>query len=232
MNISDFRSHCLNTKELYFGAAYLVFDAVFLAPILQALNLLLPTPLPQSMVNFLFFSVNFGAVVLILRRYLCEQLKLLPDVIGKMLGVAAVGLFAYWAMNFVLVQLLLEIDPGFFSVNDVNIQSLVAEDYALMFIGTVILVPVAEESLFRGLLFRGFYDRSPVCAWLLSVLLFAGVHVMNYLGAYPASTIFLCFLQYIPAGICLAGAYRVSGSIFCPILIHATVNFLGVMALR
>ena len=232
MNISDFRSHCLNSKELYFGAAYLLFDAIFLAPILQALNLLLPTPLPQSMVNFLFFSINFGAVLLIFRKYLSAQLKLLPDVMGKVLGVAAVGLFAYWAMNFVLVQVLLEIDPGFFSINDVTVQSLVAEDYSLMFIGTVILVPIAEESLFRGLLFRGLHDRSPFLAWLLSILLFAGVHVMNYLGAYPASTIFLCFLQYIPAGVCLAGAYRVSGSIFCPILIHATVNFLGVMALR
>ena len=232
MNTSDFRSHCLNTKELYLGAAYLVFDTVLLALILQYLNILLPSPLPQSMVNFLFFSINFGAVVLIFRKYLSGQLKLLPDVIGKVLGVAAVGLFAYWAMNFLLVQVLFAIDPSFFSINDVTVQSLVAENYGLMFIGTVILVPVAEEILFRGLLFRGLYDRSPVLAWLLSVLLFAGVHVMNYLGVYSASTIFLCFVQYLPAGICLAGAYRLSGSIFCPILIHAAVNFLGVMALR
>ena len=232
MSISDFRSHCLNSKELRWGAVYLLFDVVFLAFILQYLNLLLPTPLPQSMVNFLFFSINFGAVVLIFRKYLSAQLKLLPDVIGKVLGVAAVGLFVYWTMNFLLVQVLLAIDPGFFSINDVTVQSLVAEDYALMFIGTVILVPITEECLFRGLLFRGFYDRSPVLAWLLFIMLFSAVHVMNYLGIYPARTIFLCFLQYLPAGICLAGAYRISGSIFCPILIHAAVNFLGVMALR
>ena len=232
MNTSDFRSHSLTSKELYIGLAYLLFDVVFLATILQVLNLLLPMPLPQSMVNFIFFSINFGAVVWIFRKYLKKQLKLLPDVIGKVLGVATIGLFAYWAMNFLLVQVLLAIDPGFFSVNDVNIQSLLAEDYALMFIGTVFLVPFGEEFLFRGLLFRGFYDRSPVLAWLVSILLFAGVHVMSYIGTYPIDTIFLCFLQYLPAGICLAGAYRISGSIFCPILIHAAVNFLGVMALR
>ena len=232
MNTSDFRSHSLTPKELYIGGAYLLFDSLFLATIVQALNLLLPMPLPQSMVNFIFFFINFGAVVWIFRNYLKKQLKLLPDVIGKVFGVAAVGLFAYWAMNFLLVQMLLAIDPGFFSINDVNIQSLVAENYGLMLIGTVFLVPFGEEFLFRGLLFRGLYDRSPILAWLLSVLLFAGVHVMSYIGTYPIDTIFLCFLQYLPAGICLAGAYRISGSIFCPILIHAAVNLLGVMALR
>lgn len=232
MSMSDFRSHSLNAKELYLGVAYLLFEAVFFAPILQFLNLLLPTPLPQSVVNFLFFSINFGAVVLIFRKYLKSQLQLLPDVISKVLGIAAIGLLVYWTMNFLLVQILLAIDPDHFSINDVTIQSLVAEDYALMLVGTVVFVPIAEETLFRGLLFRGLYDHSPVLAWLLSILLFSGVHVMNYIGAYPIDTILLCFLQYLPAGVCLAGAYRISGSIFCPILIHAAVNLLGVMALR
>ena len=230
--MSDFRSHSLNTKELYLGAAYLLFESVFFAPILQYLNLLLPTPLPQSVVNFLFFSINFGAVVLIFRKYLKGQLQLLADVMGKVLGVAAIGFFVYWTMNFLLVQILLTINPDHFSINDVTIQSLVAEDYALMLIGTVVFVPIAEETLFRGLLFRGLYDRSPVLAWLVSILLFCAVHVMNYIGVYPIDTILLCFLQYLPAGICLAGAYRFSGSILCPILIHAAVNLIGVMAMR
>ena len=230
--MTDFHSHSLNQKELYFGAVYLLFEAVLFPPVLQYINLLLPTPLPQSVVNFLFFFINFGAVALIFRKYLKTQVRQLPDVLGKVLGVAIIGFFVYWTMNFLLAQILLAIDPHHFSINDVTIQSLVAEDYALMCIGTVIFVPIAEETLFRGLLFRGLYDRSPVLAWALSVLLFCGVHVLNYIGFYPIGTIFLCFLQYLPAGVCLAGAYRLSGSLFCPILIHAAVNLLGVMAMR
>ena len=112
MNTSDFRSHSLTRKELHIGMAYLLFDVVFLATILQVLNLLLPMPLPQSMVNFVFFSINFGAVVWIFSKYLKKQLELLPDVIGKVLGVAAIGLFAYWIMNFLLVQVLLAIEES------------------------------------------------------------------------------------------------------------------------
>ena len=101
-----------------------------------------------------------------------------------------------------------------------------------MFLGSVILVPITEECLFRGLVFRGVYDRSPILAWVLSIVLFSSVHIISYLGTYPAETILLCFVQYIPAGVCLAGAYRLSGSLLSPILIHALVNLLGMMALR
>ena len=68
--------------------------------------------------------------------------------------------------------------------------------------------------------------------WVLSVALFSSVHIINYIGAYPFDTILLCFVQYIPAGLCLAGAYRLSGSLLSPILIHALVNLVGMLALR
>ena len=54
---------------------------------------------------------------------------------------------------------------------------------------------------------------------------------MNYAGA-DTLTLALCFVQYLPAGICLAASYRLSGSILTPILIHAGINTLGILALR
>lgn len=232
MNSSDFNSHPLTRKEKILGALWLLFETIFFAALLQGLNSLLKTPLPQTEINFIFFAVNFTAVAIIFRRYLLGQLRLLPNVAGKVLFVALPGFVAYWLLNFLLAQALFALDPGFTSVNDVTIQTLVAEDYALMFLGTVILVPIAEECLFRGLVFRGVYDCSPVLAWVLSVVLFSAVHITGYIGAYPFKTILLCFVQYIPAGICLAGAYRISGSILSPILIHAMVNLVGMISLR
>ena len=93
-------------------------------------------------------------------------------------------------------------------------------------------MPVAEECLFRGIVFRGIYDRSHILAWIVSAGLFALVHVIGYFGSAAPLTLLLCFLQYIPAGICLAASYRLSGSILSPILIHAAVNFVGMMILR
>lgn len=222
----------MTRQEKAFGTLWLLFETLFFATLLQTLNSLLPTPLPQSEVNFVFFSVNFIAVIFIFRRYLWGQVQLLPEVLWKVLYTAIPGLVIYWAVNFLLVQVLFTWDPNFTSVNDITIQKLVAEDYALMFLGSVIFVPITEECLFRGLVFRGLYDRSPILGWVLSVVLFSAVHIIGYIGAYPFQTIFLCFAQYIPAGVCLAGAYCLSGSLLSPILIHALVNLIGMLALR
>lgn len=232
MRNEDFARHPLHRQEKRFGTAWLLFEALFFSTLLHLLNSLLPTPLPQTALNFVFFAANFAVVAFLFRKYLWAQIRLVPEVIGKVLTVAVIGFIAYWVANFLLAQILLSLDSGFTSVNDANIQELVAEDYSLMFVGSVLLAPVAEECLFRGLVFRGLYDRKPWLAWVLSVVLFALVHILGYIGAYPAQTLLLCFVQYIPAGIVLASAYYLSGSLLAPILIHALVNFMGMIALR
>lgn len=228
----DFLSHPLSQREKLFGTAWLIFEMLLFTKLLQLLNQLLPTPLPQADINFVFFAVNFTVAVLVLRSFLWGQLKIALQYTEKVLTAAVVGFVAYWALNFLVSGLILYLDPGFTSVNDDTIAELVAENFPLMFFGTVFLVPAAEESLFRGVVFRGIYSHSPLLAWIVSVGLFALVHILGYIGSASLPTLLLCFLQYIPAGICLAASYRLSGSIFSPILIHAAVNFVGMMVLR
>jgi len=232
MKISDFKSHFLSQREMRWGLCYFLFESLCLSGLLQALNALLPKSLPQLEVNFLFFLINFLLVGFLFRSYLLQQVKLLPDVFEKVILVTPPAFVLYWLSNFLMTQALLAMDEGFYSINDVTIRQMVSEDYTLMLLGTVIFVPVAEECLFRGLLFRGLYDRSPVLGWLVSVAAFSAVHILGYIGTYPPLTLLLCFVQYVPAGICLAGAYRLSGSIFAPILLHALVNLLGMLVLR
>ena len=232
MKNSDFLSHPLNPNEKKYGLRWLLFETLFFPMLLQTANSLLPTPLPQVELNFIFFAINFTAVMWIFRRYLSGQINLIPDVFEKALLVAIPGFLVYQVASFLLVQVLFALDPHFSSINDVTIQSLVKEDFFLMFAGSVILVPITEECLFRGLVFRGLYDRSPILAWVISIVAFSAIHITGYIGEYPFTTILLCFAQYIPAGVCLAGAYRISGTLLAPILIHAFVNCLGMLALR
>ena len=67
---------------------------------------------------------------------------------------------------------------------------------------------------------------------LLSVFVFAAVHVVGYIGQWDTLTLVLCFVQYIPAGLCLAWSYTRSDTIFAPILIHAAINFIAIRGLR
>lgn len=232
MNHTDFINHPLSKEEKIFGTVWLLFETFLFATLLQLGNLLLPTPLSQPTVNFIFFGTNFTVVAIIFRKYLLGQLRLIPGSFWVILGAALLGFILYLRLNALWMQIIFALDPDFISINDAAVEELVAEDYALMFLGTVILVPITEECLFRGLIFRGIYDRSPVLAWILSITLFACVHILGYIGAFPVKTILLCFIQYIPAGLCLAGAYRFSGCLLAPILIHTLVNLLGMLALR
>ena len=109
---------------------------------------------------------------------------------------------------------------------------MVADDYTLMIIGTVLLVPITEELLYRGLIFASLYNRSRVLAYIVSTLAFAALHVYTYIGTYPPEQLLLCLLQYLPAGICLGWAYAKTDSIWTPVLIHMTVNTIAVSAMR
>ena len=88
----------------------------------------------------------------------------------------------------------------------------------------VILVPLVEEVLYRGLIFRNLYRSSQVAAYLVSMAAFAAIHVLAYIGSESVTTLVLCFLQYLPAGLCLAYAYRKSDTILAPILMHIAIN--------
>ena len=106
------------------------------------------------------------------------------------------------------------------------------ESRLLVVIGTVILVPTAEECFFRGLIFRNLYGKSHWAAYLVSMLAFAFVHILGYAGQYTPLEMLMALLQYLPAGLCLAWSYTKADTIFAPIAIHAAVNFITLTSWR
>ena len=100
-----------------------------------------------------------------------------------------------------------------------------------MLLAIAVLAPIAEELLFRGLLFRGLYNRNALLAWSCSVIAFAAVHVLSYIGQYDLTGFLLATLQYLPAGLALCYAYHRSGSIFAPIIMHIFINSLAFIAI-
>ena len=102
----------------------------------------------------------------------------------------------------------------------------------LMGIGTVVLVPPAEECFYRGLIFRNLYAKSPCAGYVVSILAFAMIHILGFVGIYTPLELLMALLQYLPAGVCLAWCYTKADTIFAPILLHAAINFISFQALR
>ena len=219
-------------RETIAGVLYLFISMFVLPIVLPVANILAGSPFDGSQVNFVYFMVNFAAATVIFRKFLLQSLRDALGVPVPTLLCAVLGYLGNQTLSSLLVMGFALVYPSFANINDGNIAGMLTQNYPLMFIGTVILAPVYEELLYRGLVFRGLYDRSPVLAHLVSILLFSALHVIGYIGAYEPVHLLLCFLQYIIPAYCLNFAYRHSGTIVAPILMHILTNFMAISLMR
>ncbi len=218
----------MEQKQKSAGLFYSLFS-LFLLPSLLVSSL---SFLGDAKINFLYYVLNFLCMGVILFSYLREQLRFARQNISRVLAWAAAGGVAYFACNFLFSLGITLLFPNFSNQNDGSIAQQLSTDFYLVAAGTALLVPFAEELMHRAVIFGALYEKSPMAAYILSCLFFAAVHVVGYIGAAPAITLIISFIQYIPAGLILAWCYRKSGCIFTPMLLHAAINTLGILALR
>ena len=216
------------SKERLWGWIYLALQLLILPSLLYLCNIFFNFLLSDTEINFLFFALNFTCVTVIFHRFILENGKKALSSPLKVITTAISGYVVYTLLSYLLSTLIVSLYPEFYNVNDDYISGLVTNDFNLMIVGTVLLVPITEEVLYRGLIFSGLYNRSRALAYIVSILAFAALHVINYIGAYSPLHLLLCFLEYLPAGFCLAWAYAKTDSIWTPILIHTLVNFIAV----
>ena len=215
--------------ELLLGGIYLAFQWLLLPSLVLVL---FENPLSVTRLNCLVFAINFAVTVPIFRRFLKGSMEAFRKDPAQSLRAVLTGFGLYWLGNMMVSFVILGLDPEFANVNDANIDAMVSEDFGLMALCTVLLVPITEELLFRGIFFGGLYNRHPTAAFAVSTVVFALVHVVTYVGMYPPLTLVLCFLQYLPAGIALGLAWAKSGSILAPVVMHILINAIGILAMR
>lgn len=232
MSVSAPKIPKMTRSEILWGSIYLLFQLLLLPPLLGSLLRGIWPAFPSLGINFIYYSINFLVIVCLLYRYLKKDSAVAKTHLGRLVIVSGIGLGLYWLSKIALSALIQALWPAFFNINDATITSIGKENLMLTAIGTVVFVPTAEELLYRGLAYGTLRRRSRFLAYLVSVSLFCAIHVMGYVGRYEPAHLLICFAQYIPAGLILAGAYEFSGSIFAPIAIHTAVNLIGIIALR
>ena len=222
----------MTRSELGLGWVWLVFELMLLPTLLQLLNSLLPVPLSAAYFNFVYYCVNCGFVLLFFHGFLGRSLAAAGRGFWDFLQAVTLGFVGYWVATRALSALVGLIAPGFANINDQSIAALAGSHYVLMVIGTVLLVPTAEEVLFRGVVFGSIRRKSRLWAYVVSVTVFAFVHISGYLAGGDWLRLALSFVQYIPAGLFLAWSYEKADSVFAPIVIHTAVNAIGIYTMR
>ena len=222
----------MTRSELALGWVWLVFEVALLPTLLNLLNSLLPVPLSAPYLNFVYYCVNCGFILGFFHKFLGRSLAAAGNGFWDFLQAAVLGFVGYWVATRGLSGLVELVFPGFANINDQSIAALAGSHYVLMVIGIVLLVPTAEEVLFRGVVFGSIRRRSRLWAYVVSVVLFAFVHISGYLAGGDWLRLVLSFVQYIPAGLFLAWSYEKADSIFAPIVIHTAINAIGIYAMR
>lgn len=235
MNNSKRLSIAMSRQETALGWLYIPFYLLLTGQLLSMAFLALgwPVDTPQGMarLNGGFYLVNFLAALVIFRRFLAKSLVQVGKGFWGFLQAVILGLVMYYVGSLALAGLKDWLAPDLQNVNDANIAGMVAAQRWIMLAGTVLLAPLAEECLIRGLIFQGLHRRCRWAAYALSTLAFCCLHVYGYVGAYPPLTLALCALDYVPAGIALAWAYEKADTIFAPILMHCLINAVAFQTL-
>lgn len=232
MNKSHHIGPSLSSSETLSGIVYLAVQLFVLPSLLYWVNDRMAAPLTEAEINFTFYLINFMAVLLIFRSFLGSSLQQALRHPVYLCQAVILGLAAYYACMFCVSRIIVLLAPGFANYNDEFIYSMSRGSSFLMLIGTVVLVPPAEECLFRGLIFRNLYSKNKWAAYIVSIVLFTVIHIFGYIGLYSPLELVMACLQYLPAGLCLAWSYAKADTIFAPIFMHAAINLITIRALR
>ena len=222
----------LSHNETLSGMIYLALQLFVLPGLLSWGNLQMGKPLNEAELNFVFYLVNFMAMLLIFHDYLGNSLRQAIQHPAYLCQAVILGLAAYYACSFCTMCIIGLLAPGYANYNDEAIFAMSRGHEFLLLISTVVLVPPFEECMYRGLVFRNLYGRNKWAAYIISILLFCMVHILGYIGLYSPLELFLAVLQYLPAGLCLAWSYTKADSIFAPIFMHAAINFITIRSMR
>ena len=220
----------LSTAEQVAGFCYLPFYVVLLSLLLQYLSGLLGLHLTDLQINVCYFVINCIMVWVIFHHFLIRSFHGIR--FWELVQALILGFVLYYAGNFVFALIMEWLNIDITSYNDETVMMLAEQSRAAMIICAVILAPLVEETLVRGLLFGVIRRKSRIAAYVVSIVFFAVIHVWQYLLAYDFKSVLFAALQYIPAGIALGWTYEKSNTIWAPIFLHMVINAIsfGVMS--
>lgn len=114
------------------------------------------------------------------------------------------------------------------SQNQALISTMTGAYPVVMFISTVILAPILEEIIFRGIIFGWVYEINPKLAHFISAFIFGFVHVMIAMMSGNISE-FIQIFSYFFMGFALSYLYEKRNNIYVPILTHTMNNLISIM---
>ena len=225
--IPQFTPDCTK-KEVAIGLFWLVMH-MFVCPLL--INQM-PRDTDPIMVNGLYYGVSLAVTLIFGMSLLRREFDHLMDRTFHCVKSFFAAYFFWYAMSLAMVAVLTALEWSQDLPNDMAMDVLAQENFRVTLTLSVIVAPILEEILFRGILFQSIRKHSRLWAYAASIGLFGLYHVWQFAYLYQDWTYLLYALQYIPITLALTWSYEHSGSLWVPIFFHASNNYMAMQVLQ
>ena len=210
-----------------FFVIYLLVLPFVTNPLFDLAGRLLAVSISAAMRDVLYYYILFAVTIIIFHGFLARPSRHLMDNLGGACKTAAAGLVGLYGLNELVYRLTNLIFTNRTNLNDTAISAQIDDAPHMTLLIVIFLAPFVEEVLFRGLVFGNLRNKGRVPAYLISGLLFAFLHLWQFVLVHQDTAYFLVLLQYLVPGLVLAGVYEYSGTLWSSIAVHAAVNALA-----
>ena len=212
----------LSKAQIIAGYLYLPFYVALLSLGLYFVTDLLGLSLTELELNTCWFVLNVIIVWAIFHKFLLRSLRHIR--FWDLVQACILGFVFYYAATWLFGFLISLLNLRIVSFNDEAVQTLVSDSYWLMVVCSVVIAPMVEETLVRGLIFGSIRPKSRIAAYLASILFFSMMHVWAYIPTEGLMPVLLAAAQYIPASIALGWTYEKANTVWAPIILHMAIN--------
>jgi len=225
-------SNPMTKTEAIVGWLYLfihIFALQYLIALIDAYLLpLINVELSTANLNVLYYCISFIFVLCFLFKYMRTNFSYFTGSFLDTLKTVVWGYVLYNAAMFVIQMLLSLVLEKLANPNTSDINELVKLNPNSMIVVAVLMAPIVEEMLFRGVVFGTIRRKNRILAYVVSALLFSVYHLWRYMLDGLSWDLLLYLVQYIPPSIVLAWCYEKSRNVWAPVFLHMMINFVSV----
>ena len=215
----------LTNAQIIAGYLYLPFYLVLLSLVLHYVSDALGLGLTALQLNACWFVLNALAVWLIFHNFLLRSFRNIR--FWEFVQAVILGFVFYYAGTWVFRFLIDLLNIRIVSFNDQTVQSFASDNFTVTAICSVVIAPLVEETLVRGLIFGSIRPKSRAAAYGASILFFSLMHVWSYVPTEGLVPVLLAAVQYIPASVALGWTYEKANTVWAPIAVHMVINAIA-----
>lgn len=177
--------------------------------------------------SIIYFGVSCLFILVAMHSFMGKSFSDLISCRMDALTGIVTGYFGYYVLRWLLALIFWLVGRGGFPA-PAGILSQAPINPGTVTVVAIVLAPIAEEFLFRGVVFGGLRHKSRLLAYTVSFLVFAFYCIWSRFFSGFGWDILIDFLYYLPASLALCWCYEKGGSVWAPVLLHILINILSV----